>query len=115
MVCIHIHIHIYIAGYGRCLVSTDPLKSRRKEDTRLESADLSLDLTEDMFSFKSSWKSLALTLLSTLHLAESVLAAQYIFTVFTAASESNMNVYHSTDATYFDLVKEDAYVRNPAS
>lgn len=39
------------------------------------------------------------------------MAAQYVFTVFTSASESNMNVYTSTDATNFALLKLDAYVR----
>lgn len=54
---------------------------------------------------------MVLTLLTTLLLLQSAIGAQYVFTVFTSASESNMNVYTSTDATTFTLLKQDAYVR----
>jgi hypothetical protein len=64
---------------------------------------------EEMLSFKS-WK-LGLALVSAILLIESAMAAQYVFTVFTSASESNMNVYTSTDATNLSILKADAYVR----
>jgi len=37
------------------------------------------------------------------------ISAPYIFTAFTGASESNLYVYTSTDATNFSLLKGPAY------
>lgn len=37
-------------------------------------------------------------------------SAPYVFTVFTAASDSNMFVYTSNDATTFSLLKGPAYI-----
>lgn len=68
---------------------------------------------EKMFSIKVSWTSLALFVASTLLLIQSAMAGNYIFTVFTSASESNMYVYNSTDALNFKLMKGPAYVSPP--
>lgn len=57
----------------------------------------------------------ALPLLSSLFVLPKVAPAEYVFTSFTEASERDMYVWGSTNATTWDLIKGPAYVRPPPS